>query len=160
MLGLPQEGRSRAEWCVQDGHGARLLREEVTEDDIADIISRWTGIPVSKLVASEREKLLHLGDELHRRVIGQDEAVEVVADAIQRYACRLCFVVLALPLAILHLTRNFAQFLPSLSTRAHLKGKNGSYRGHLYYQNLQQNFSVMGPKGSAVRRLKRYVSWV
>ena len=70
--------------CVQDGYGARLLREEVTEDDIADIISRWTGIPVSKLVASEREKLLHLGDELHRRVIGQDEAVEVVADAIQR----------------------------------------------------------------------------
>ncbi len=70
--------------CVQDGYGARLLREEVTEDDIADIISRWTGIPVSKLVASEREKLLHLDEELHRRVIGQDEAVEVVADAIQR----------------------------------------------------------------------------
>ena len=69
---------------VQDGYGARLLREEVTEDDIADIISRWTGIPVSKLVASEREKLLHLDAELHRRVIGQDEAVEVVADAIQR----------------------------------------------------------------------------
>ncbi|CAL5220448.1 g2466 [Coccomyxa viridis] len=67
-----------------DGYGARLLREEVTEDDIADIISRWTGIPVSKLVASEREKLLHLDEELHRRVIGQDEAVEVVADAIQR----------------------------------------------------------------------------
>ena len=56
----------------------------MTEDDIADIISRWTGIPVSKLVASEREKLLHLDAELHRRVIGQDEAVEVVADAIQR----------------------------------------------------------------------------
>ena len=56
----------------------------MTEDDIADIISRWTGIPVSKLVASEREKLLHLDEELHRRVIGQDEAVEVVADAIQR----------------------------------------------------------------------------
>ena len=69
---------------MQDGYGARLLREEVTEDDIADIISRWTGIPVSKLVASEREKLLHLDEELHRRVIGQNEAVEVVADAIQR----------------------------------------------------------------------------
>ena len=69
---------------MQDGYGARLLREEVTEDDIADIISRWTGVPVSKLVASEREKLLHLDAELHRRVIGQDEAVEVVADAIQR----------------------------------------------------------------------------
>ena len=74
--------------CLQDGYGARLLREEVTEDDIADIISRWTGIPVSKLVASEREKLLHLDEELHRRVIGQEEAVEAVADAIQRYACR------------------------------------------------------------------------
>lgn len=56
----------------------------MTEDDIADIISRWTGIPVSKLVASEREKLLHLDEELHRRVIGQEEAVEAVADAIQR----------------------------------------------------------------------------
>ena len=64
--------------------GARMLREEVTEADIADIISKWTGIPVSKLVASEREKLLHLDAELHRRVIGQDEAVQAVADAIQR----------------------------------------------------------------------------
>lgn len=68
----------------QAGTGARLLREEVTEADIADIISQWTGIPVSKLVASEREKLLHLDEELHRRVIGQDEAVQAVADAIQR----------------------------------------------------------------------------
>ena len=75
---------------MQDGYGARLLREEVTEDDIADIISRWTGIPVSKLVASEREKLLHLDEELHKRVIGQDEAVETVADAIQRYPSALC----------------------------------------------------------------------
>jgi len=66
--------------------GARMLREEVTEADIADIISKWTGIPVSKLVASEREKLLHLDAELHRRVIGQDEAVQAVADAIQRCA--------------------------------------------------------------------------
>lgn len=57
----------------------------MTEDDIADIISRWTGIPVSKLVASEREKLLHLDEQLHLRVIGQNEAVEVVADAIQRW---------------------------------------------------------------------------
>ncbi|AGY58172.1 ATP-dependent chaperone ClpB [Gloeobacter kilaueensis] len=65
--------------------GARsLLREEVTEEDIAEIISKWTGIPVSKLVASEREKLLHLEDELHQRVVGQDEAVRVVAEAIQR----------------------------------------------------------------------------
>ncbi|WP_008314628.1 ATP-dependent chaperone ClpB [Leptolyngbya sp. PCC 6406] len=64
--------------------GHSLLREEVTETDIAEIISKWTGIPVSKLVASEMEKLLHLEDELHQRVIGQDEAVTAVADAIQR----------------------------------------------------------------------------
>ena len=62
-----------------------MLREEVTESDIADIISKWTGIPVTKLVASERSKLLGLADELHKRVIGQDEAVEAVADAIQRW---------------------------------------------------------------------------
>lgn len=68
------------------GGGARMLREEVTETDIADIISQWTGIPVTKLVASERDKLLHLDEELHRRVIGQDEAVNAVADAIQRCA--------------------------------------------------------------------------
>ena len=64
--------------------GKTLLREEVTESDIAEIISKWTGIPISKLVESEMQKLLHLEDELHRRVIGQDEAVTAVADAIQR----------------------------------------------------------------------------
>ncbi len=64
--------------------GKSLLREEVTEEDIAEIISKWTGIPVSKLVASEMEKLLHLEDELHQRVVGQEEAVTAVADAIQR----------------------------------------------------------------------------
>jgi ATP-dependent Clp protease ATP-binding subunit ClpB len=64
--------------------GKSLLREEVTEADIAEIISKWTGIPISKLVESEKEKLLHLEDELHRRVIGQAEAVTAVADAIQR----------------------------------------------------------------------------
>ncbi|MFQ3629564.1 MAG: ATP-dependent chaperone ClpB, partial [Cyanobacteriota bacterium] len=64
--------------------GKSLLREEVTESDIAEIISKWTGIPVSKLVESEMQKLLQLEDELHRRVIGQDEAVTAVADAIQR----------------------------------------------------------------------------
>lgn len=58
----------------------------MTETDIADIISKWSGIPVTKLVASERSKLLGLTDELHKRVIGQDEAVEAVADAIQRQA--------------------------------------------------------------------------
>jgi len=64
--------------------GKSLLREEVTEADIAEIISKWTGIPVSKLVQSEMQKLLQLEDELHQRVIGQDEAVRAVADAIQR----------------------------------------------------------------------------
>jgi ATP-dependent Clp protease ATP-binding subunit ClpB len=64
--------------------GKSLLREEVTEADIAEVISKWTGIPISKLVESEKEKLLHLEDELHRRVVGQQEAVTAVADAIQR----------------------------------------------------------------------------
>jgi len=64
--------------------GRSLLREEVTEADIAEIISKWTGIPITKLVQSEMDKLLHLEDELHHRVIGQDEAVTAVADAIQR----------------------------------------------------------------------------
>lgn len=64
--------------------GNSMLREEVIEADIAEIISKWTGIPVSKLVASEMEKLLHLEDELHQRVIGQEEAVTAVSDAIQR----------------------------------------------------------------------------
>ncbi len=61
-----------------------LLREEVIESDIAEVISKWTGIPISKLVESEKEKLLHLEDELHQRVIGQEEAVTAVAEAIQR----------------------------------------------------------------------------
>jgi ATP-dependent Clp protease ATP-binding subunit ClpB len=61
-----------------------MLHLEVTEDDIADIVSKWTGIPVARLMASERQKLLGLADTLHRRVVGQDEAVEAVADAIQR----------------------------------------------------------------------------
>ncbi len=64
--------------------GSSLLREEVTESDIAEIISKWTGIPLSKLVESEKEKLLHLEDELHQRVVGQEAAVQVVAEAIQR----------------------------------------------------------------------------
>ena len=64
--------------------GKSLFREEVTESDIAEIISKWTGIPISKLVASEMEKLLNLEDELHDRVVGQNEAVTAVADAIQR----------------------------------------------------------------------------
>ncbi len=62
----------------------RMLHPEVTEADIGEIVSKWTGIPVSKLMASDREKLLHLADELHKRVVGQEEAVDAVADAIQR----------------------------------------------------------------------------
>ncbi|MEH2236267.1 ATP-dependent chaperone ClpB [Nostoc sp.] len=73
-----------AELANAQRSGKSLLREEVTEADIAEIISKWTGIPISKLVESEKEKLLHLEDELHRRVIGQEEAVTAVADAIQR----------------------------------------------------------------------------
>ena len=64
--------------------GKSLLREEVTEADIAEVISKWTGIPISKLVESEKEKLLHLEEELHHRVVGQGEAVTAVSDAIQR----------------------------------------------------------------------------
>ena len=61
-----------------------MLKEEVTADDIADVVSRWTGIPVRKMMQSEREKLLHLEDELHKRVIGQDEAIQAVSDAVRR----------------------------------------------------------------------------
>lgn len=64
--------------------GEALVREEVTADDIAEVVSRWTGIPVSRMVQSEREKLLHLEEELHRRVIGQDEAINAVSDAVRR----------------------------------------------------------------------------
>ncbi|SDZ91121.1 ATP-dependent chaperone ClpB [Pedobacter hartonius] len=67
----------------QQGEG-RMLKEEVTADDIAGVVARWTGIPVTKLVSSEREKLLHLEDELHKRVAGQDEAIEAISDAIRR----------------------------------------------------------------------------
>jgi ATP-dependent Clp protease ATP-binding subunit ClpB len=64
--------------------GTRLLREEVTEDEIADVVARWTGIPVARLMEGEREKLLRLDEVLHERVIGQDEAVQLVADAVIR----------------------------------------------------------------------------
>ena len=63
---------------------AKMVREEVTADDIAEVVSRWTGIPVTKMMQSERDKLLHLEDELHKRVIGQDEAIQAVSDAVRR----------------------------------------------------------------------------
>ena len=64
--------------------GSAMVREEVTADDIAEVVSRWTGIPVTRMMQSEREKLLHLEEELHRRVIGQDEAITAVSDAVRR----------------------------------------------------------------------------
>ena len=71
--------------AVSSGNIAgRLVREEVTADDIAEVVSRWTGIPVTRMMQSEREKLLHLEEELHRRVIGQDEAITAVSDAVRR----------------------------------------------------------------------------
>jgi ATP-dependent Clp protease ATP-binding subunit ClpB len=64
--------------------GKAMIKEEVDAEDIADVVSRWTGIPVSKMMQSEKDKLLHLEEELHKRVIGQDEAIEAVADAVRR----------------------------------------------------------------------------
>ena len=84
---LPElERQLREEEGLMSGEpeGSRLLREEVTEEEVAEIVSRWTGIPVTRLVEGEREKLLRLDEILHRRVIGQDEAVQLVADAVIR----------------------------------------------------------------------------
>ena len=70
---------------LRNAQGAEaMVKEEVTADDIAEVVSRWTGIPVSKMMQSERDKLLHLEEELHKRVIGQDEAIRAVADAVRR----------------------------------------------------------------------------
>ena len=68
----------------EESDASRLVREEVTADDIAEVVSRWTGIPVSRMMQSEKEKLLHLEEELHKRVIGQDEAIAAVSDAVRR----------------------------------------------------------------------------
>ncbi len=82
---LPELERRLAELAgVQAAGAPRLLREEVTEEEIAEIVARWTGIPVTRLMEGEREKLLKLDELLHRRVIGQDEAVQAVADAVLR----------------------------------------------------------------------------
>jgi ATP-dependent Clp protease ATP-binding subunit ClpB len=69
---------------MAESKAPRLLKEEVDEEDIAEIVSRWTGVPLSKLLEGEMQKLLHLGDDLHKRVVGQDEAVKVVAEAVLR----------------------------------------------------------------------------
>ena len=81
---LEEELRAKESDAEKGSASGRLLREEVTEEEIADIVSRWTGIPVTRLVEGEKEKLLKLDEGLHRRVIGQDEAVGLVADAVLR----------------------------------------------------------------------------
>ncbi|MCT1526793.1 ATP-dependent chaperone ClpB [Sphingobacterium hotanense] len=86
--GKIKEAQDKVETLKQElsekQQSSRMLKEEVTSEDIADVVSRWTGIPVSKMVQSEREKLLNLEEELHKRVAGQEEAIEAIADAIRR----------------------------------------------------------------------------
>ena len=86
--GKLKEKESQIEEIQQKLHemqgGSAMIKEEVDSDDIADVVSRWTGIPVSRMMQSEKEKLLHLEDELHNRVIGQDEAITAIADAVRR----------------------------------------------------------------------------
>ena len=84
LQALENEIKSIQEDLKKKQGDSALIKEEVTAEDIADVVSRWTGIPVSKMLQSEREKLLHLEDELHKRVIGQNEAIEAVADAVRR----------------------------------------------------------------------------
>ena len=79
-----QEIASLQERLMTMQGAAAMIKEEVDSDDIADVVSRWTGIPVSKMMQSEREKLLHLEEELHKRVIGQDEAINAISDAVRR----------------------------------------------------------------------------
>lgn len=80
-----QKKLAQAEEALKNkGDGSRLLKEEVTEEDIAQIVARWTGIPVSKMMQSEKEKLLNIEDALHKKVVGQDEAITAVANAIRR----------------------------------------------------------------------------
>ncbi len=81
---LQEDIKRIQEQLRQTQGGAAMVREEVTEDDIAEVVSRWTGIPVTRMMQSEREKLLHLENELHKRVIGQDEAIQAVSDAVRR----------------------------------------------------------------------------
>ena len=73
-----------AQQALQSIDGEKLIKEEVDEDDIAEVVARWTGIPVQKMMQSERDKLLHLEEELHKRVIGQESAIQAVSDAIRR----------------------------------------------------------------------------
>lgn len=84
LQALNDEIASVQEELKQMQSGNAMIKEEVTADDIADVVSRWTGIPVSKMLQSERDKLLHLEEELHLRVVGQDEAIRAVSDAVRR----------------------------------------------------------------------------
>ncbi len=84
LQALEEEIRHIEDELKQMQSGNALIKEEVTADDIADVVSRWTGIPVSKMLQSERDKLLHLEEELHLRVVGQDEAIRAVSDAVRR----------------------------------------------------------------------------
>jgi ATP-dependent Clp protease ATP-binding subunit ClpB len=84
LIKLEQGLKQAEEEMTREQSGGKLLREAVSEDEIAEIVSRWTGIPVLRLVEGEREKLMHLDEILHRRVVGQDEAVQLVADAVIR----------------------------------------------------------------------------
>ncbi len=84
LPGLETALKNEEQALANDQGGQKLLREEVSEDEIAEIVAHWTGIPVSRLVEGEREKLLRLEDILHQRVIGQDEAVQLVSDAVLR----------------------------------------------------------------------------
>ncbi|MBO5659579.1 MAG: AAA family ATPase, partial [Bacteroidaceae bacterium] len=84
LQALEQDIKNVQDQLVQAQGTEAMVKEEVTAEDIADVVSRWTGIPVSKMMQSERDKLLHLEEELHHRVIGQDEAIEAVSNAVRR----------------------------------------------------------------------------
>lgn len=73
-----------SKWAEMNASGSRMIKEEVDADDIAEVVAKWTGIPLHKMLQSESEKLLHLEEELHKRVVSQDEAIEAVADAVRR----------------------------------------------------------------------------
>jgi ATP-dependent Clp protease ATP-binding subunit ClpB len=84
LAALERQLQAETDKFSAQGTGSRLIKEEVGEEDIAEVVGRWTGVPVSKLLEGEMQKLLHLEDELHRRVVGQDEAVTAVAEAVMR----------------------------------------------------------------------------
>src|SRR5699024_6659482 len=80
-----QEKLEKLQKEVEDKEdGQSLIKEEVTRDDIAEVVAKWTGIPLTKMLQTEREKLLHLEEELHKRVVGQEEAIQAVSDAVRR----------------------------------------------------------------------------